>query len=90
MDYKIIDKSKTAVWVYNQGEFRVPDYVRQAENPGTELIMIEPHTPTQIEFSKSLRANPQLIEIENPTTTDGIVPKDEKVKVKLPPKPADE
>lgn len=77
-DFKIIDKDKTAVWVLNQGEFRVPDYARHAENPGTDLVIIEPGTPTKINFTESLRANTVLVEIEDPTSGDIVV------KTKLP------
>lgn len=77
-DFKIIDKDKNAAWVLNQGEFRVPDYTRHAENPGTELVMIEPGTPTKIHFTESLRANTVLVEIEDPTNGEIII------KTKLP------
>lgn len=70
---KIIDK-KTGSWVYNQGEHRIPDYVRQCDHGG-DLVIIEPGVPTKIDFTESLRANTNLIEIEDPTQTDGIVPK---------------
>lgn len=78
---KIIDKTKDAVWVLNQGEFRVPDYVRQSDNPGEALVILEPGVPTKIVFSDALRANTVLVEIEDPTQTDGIVvkaPKEDK------------
>lgn len=80
-DYKIVDKSKDAVWVLNQGEYRIPDYARHSDNPGTDLIMLEPGVPTKIKFSDALRANTTLVEIEDPTQSEGIVikaPKAEK------------
>jgi len=67
-EFKVIDKD--GVWVMNTGESRVPDYVRHAENPGTELIIIEPGIPTKIKLSDYLKAQPTLIEVSDPLGDD--------------------
>lgn len=64
-EIKMIDKQ--GEWVLNTGESRIPDYVRHAENPGTELIIIEPGVPTKIVLSAFLKGQPTLRQIEDPT-----------------------
>lgn len=71
-DFKIVDKDKKAVWVLNTGEIRIPDYVRQAESPGTELVILEPGVPTKILLSTYLKGQDLIKRIKDPTQGDGI------------------
>ena len=77
-NFKIVDKDKKAEWVINTSDARVPDYVRHSENPGTELIIIEPGVPTKIILSDYLKGQEVLKLIEDPTQSEGIVFKVEK------------
>lgn len=54
----IIDKKGS--WVINAGEFPLPDYDRQTNNPGSELILLQPGEPTKIIISDYLRGQPML------------------------------
>lgn len=79
-DFKIVDKDKKAEWVLNTSEIRIPDYVRHADNPGSDLIILEPGVPTKIVVSAYLEGQEVIKRIEDPTQSDGIVfkvPKEE-------------
>lgn len=78
-NYRVVDKDKKATWVINQGEHRLPDYGRQAEIPGSDLVILEPGEPTRIIYNDFLKANPTIVEIEDPTQSEGIVVKEKKV-----------
>lgn len=90
-DFKVIDKK--GEWVLNTGESRIPDYVRQAETPGEELVIIEPGVPTKIVVSEFLKQQTTLRLIEDPTNGDIVFkepkaepePKAEKSKPKADP-----
>lgn len=70
-EFKIIDKK--GVWVKNNSEFGLPDYPRQSENPGTELIVLQPGVPTKIELSDFLKAQETLeLLTVDPTTGEEI------------------
>jgi hypothetical protein len=63
--FKIIDKK--GEWVLNTGEVRLPDYQRQVDTPGSDLVILEPGVPTRIVRSDFLKAQPLLRLIEDPT-----------------------
>lgn len=65
-NFKVIDKD--GAWVLNTGETRIPDYVRQHSTPGSELVILEPGEPTKIALSEFLKGQPNLREIEDPTS----------------------
>jgi hypothetical protein len=64
-DFTVIDKK--GEWILNTGENRVPDYLRQAETPGSTLVILEPGVPTKIIMSQFLLDQPTLQAIEDPT-----------------------
>lgn len=70
-DFKIIDKDKKAEWILNTSEIRVADYVRHADNPGSEMIILEPGVPTKIIMSPYLDAQEVIKRIEDPTQGEG-------------------
>jgi hypothetical protein len=70
-EFKIIDKK--GVWVVNGSEFALPDYVRHGENPGSELVMLQPGVPTKILLSDFLKSQATLkILTHDPITGDEI------------------
>jgi len=82
-DFKVVDKK--GAWLINTGETRIPDYIRQAENPGEELVILEPGVPTRIVHSDFLKGQPVVREIEDPTTSEGIVFKEPKAEAAAAP-----
>lgn len=64
MDFKVIDKD--GVWLVNQGEHPLPDYGRAGEIQGSDLVILAPGVPTKIKHSEFLKAQPTVVETDNP------------------------
>lgn len=72
-EFTVIDKK--GVWVTVSGDFPLPDYQRHNDNPGTELVVLQPGMPTKIELNDFLRAqaNLQILTVD-PVTGEEIAP----------------
>lgn len=63
-DIKVIDKD--GEWVVNRGEYALADHQRHAENPNTDLVLIQPGVMTQITLNSYLKSQPTLEKIDSP------------------------
>lgn len=68
-DFTVIDK-KDGKWYINTSEHRIPDYERQAENPGEKLVILEPGVPTKLIASKFLLGQPTVKACKDPMSDD--------------------
>lgn len=72
----VVDK-KDGKWYVNTGEYGIPDYERQAANPGEPIVILEPGVQTLIKASGYLLGQPTIKRCANPMTGDA--PDDEEV-----------
>ncbi len=61
---KVIDKD--GVWLQNTGQFRIPDYDRAAAEPNAPMVFYEPGEATKVRLSDFIKAQPALVEIDDP------------------------
>lgn len=73
---KVVDKG--GEWFINTSEHRIPDYQRHTENPGEDMVFMEPGVPTKIKPSGYLLGQPTIVACPDPMSDDAPAPKAKK------------